>query len=134
MSRQESRCAFLEKHVALQPAMCLEDGNVQADTAHVKCACAVSRLSRGVQCKLLLCDAGVCSLFRTSQKTFVRPFVRPSVPRQKSKSPLKPYKSSQDHARTYILLLETPCSSVRWSVRSSRFLPPPNAHAHQSNM
>ena len=41
-------------------------------------------------------------------------------PRQKSKTPLKPYKSSQDHARPLILLLETPCSSVcpfvRWFV------------------
>ena len=35
---------------------------------------------------------------RTSQNTFVRP----SVPRQKSKSPLEPYKSSQDHARPLI--------------------------------
>ena len=36
---------------------------------------------------------------RTSWNTFVRPFVRPQ---EKSKSPLKPYKSSKDHARPLI--------------------------------
>ena len=34
--------------------------------------------------------------------SFVRPSARPPVPRQKSKSPPKPYKSSQDHARPLI--------------------------------
>ena len=32
----------------------------------------------------------------------------------------------------YILLLETPCSFVGPAVRPWRFLPPSNAHAHQS--
>ena len=39
---------------------------------------------------------------RTSWNTFVRSPVRPSVPRQKSKSHLQPYKSSQAHARPLI--------------------------------
>ena len=48
----------------------------------------------------------------------IRPFVRPSVrPRQKSKSPLEPYKSSQDHARPLIWNIaakRTLCSIIRW--------------------
>ena len=50
---------------------------------------------------------------RTSWNTFVRPFVRPQ---EKSESPLKPYKSSQDHARHLIWNIagKRTMSSIIW--------------------
>ena len=64
----------------------------------------------------------VKSIFR-SARTSWNTFVRPSVPRQKSKSPLKPYKSSQDHARPFIwniAVKRTLSSIIQWWQRQRK--------------